>query len=117
MTGMKRDEHLIIGFFIAILGGVVGQNFTEYFDFILYVLFISLILFGSIFPDLIEHPRSADHRKFFHSITILGILVILLILLNIGNQYMLTYLSSGFLIGYLSHLLLDATSRVRLLKY
>ena len=107
---MKRDEHIIIGFIIGILAGVLGSIFSEYFNFILYMLFIGLAIIGSIFPDLIEPPHSGNHRKFFHSVVMLGILILLLIWLNSGNQSMITYLSSGFILGYLSHLLLDATS-------
>ena len=66
----------------------------------------------SVIPAL-----SKNNRHFFHSIVILGILAILFLWLMIGNQSMLTYLSLGFILGYLSHLLLDATSRRRLPTY
>ncbi|MHA2226921.1 MAG: metal-dependent hydrolase [Candidatus Hodarchaeales archaeon] len=114
---MNRDEHMIIGFFIGILVGVLGSTFAENFDFILYVFFVGLTVLGSFTPDLIEPPRSKNHRKFFHSIVLLGFLVILLVWANIGIQSMQTYLFSGFIIGYLSHLLLDATSQMSLPIY
>lgn len=114
---MNNDEHMIIGFVIGILAGVFGSSFSEYFDFISFLLFVGLTVLGSIVPNLIEPPHGGNHRHFFHSVVILGILVILLLWLNIGNQTVLTYLSSGFILGYLSHLLLDATSRVGLPKY
>ncbi len=114
---VNRDEHIIIGFFIGILAGVLGSTFSENFDFILYSLFVGLTVLGSLIPDLIEPPHKKNHRQFFHSIILLGFLIILLIWLNFGNQSMLTYLSSSFIIGYLSHLLLDATSQIGLPKY
>ena len=114
---MNRDEHMIIGLIIGVLAGVFGSNFSEYFNFILYLLFVGLTVFGSIVPDQIEPPHGVNHRQFFHSMVILGILVILFLWLNIGNQSMVTYLSSGFILGYIFHLLLDATSRMGLPKY
>ena len=114
---MNNDEHVIIGFFIGILVGVFGQSFSEYFDFIIYILFVGLTVLGSVVPNLIEPPHGENNRHFFHSIVILGILAILFLWLMIGNQSMLNYLSLGFVIGYLSHLLLDATSRKRLPTY
>ena len=117
VISVNRDEHIIIGFFIGILAGVLGSTFSENFDFILYSLFVGLTVLGSFSPDLIEPPHNDNHRRFFHSIFLLGILIILLIWLNFGNQSMLTYLSSGFIIGYLSHLFIDATSQIGLPKY
>ena len=114
---MKRDEHMIMAFFIGILAGVFVSTYSEYFNFLEYTLFVGLTVFGSIFPDLIESPKSPNHRRFFHSILVLLILMILLIWLNAGTQSVFTYLPSGFIIGYLSHLLLDATSRMSLPKY
>jgi len=114
---MKRDEHIIIAFFIGILAGVFGSNYSEFFNFLDYTLFVGLTIFGAVLPDLIEPPRNSNHRRFFHSILVLLILMILLIWLNAGTQSILTYLPSGFIIGYLSHLLLDATSRIGIPKY
>jgi inner membrane protein len=114
---MKRDEHMIIGLIIGTLAGVLGSNFSEYFNFILYLLFVGLTVLGSITPDQIEPPRGENHRQFFHSVIVLGILMILLLWLNIGSQSALTYLTTGFILGYLSHLLLDTTSRMGLPKY
>ncbi|MFX1285614.1 MAG: metal-dependent hydrolase [Promethearchaeota archaeon] len=114
---MKNEEHMIMGFCIALFVGVYGQIFDEYFDFILYIIFVGLTVFGSVVPNLIEPPHKENHRQFFHSVVILVILAILLIWLIIGRQSMFTYLLSGFILGYLSHLLFDATSQERLPKY
>ena len=114
---MNQDEHKIMGFFIGTIVGVLASTFSEHFNFILYLLFIGLTVLGSISPDLIEPPHDMNHRKFFHSVLLLGSLVFLLILLNLRYQSIFTYLSSGFIIGYLSHLLLDAMSKMGLPRY
>ena len=114
---MKRDEHIVMAFFIGILVGVFGSNYSEFFNFVDYTLFVGLTIIGSIFPDLIEPPKSPNHRRFFHSFLVLLILITLLFWLNVGIQSVFTYFPSGFIIGYLSHLLLDVTSRIGLPKY
>jgi membrane-bound metal-dependent hydrolase YbcI (DUF457 family) len=114
VKSVNRDEHMIIGFFIGILVGVLASTFSENFDFILYLLFVGLTVLGSFSPDLIEPPHNENHRQIFHSVVLLGVLVILLVWLNLGNRSMFTYLCSGFILGYLSHLLLDATSQIGL---
>lgn len=106
-----------MAFVIALLAGVYWQNFIEYFDFILYVFFVSLTVLGSVVPNLIEPSDGKNHRRFFHSFLVLGILIILFLLLIIGTQSIFTYLSVDFVLGYLSHLLFDATSGERLPKY
>ena len=50
---MKRDEHIVMAFFIGILVGVFGSNYSEFFNFVDYTLFVGLTIIGSIFPDLI----------------------------------------------------------------
>ncbi|MFX1515604.1 MAG: metal-dependent hydrolase [Promethearchaeota archaeon] len=106
---MRNEEHMIMGLVIALLAGVYGQGFIEYFDFILYVFFVGLTVFGSVVPNLIEPPHKENHRQFFHSVLILLILGILFIWLIIGQQSIITYLLLGFILGYLSHLLFDVT--------
>ena len=114
---MKNEEHMIMAFVIALLGGVYGQSFIEYFDFILYVFFVGLTVLGSVVPNLIEHPDGKSHRRFFHSVLVLGILIIVFLLLIVGTQSIFTYLSLGFVLGYVSHLLFDVMSPQSLPKY
>ncbi len=102
VSSMKNDEHIIIGFVIGILAGVFGQRFIEYFDFILYMVFVGLTVSGSIVPNLIESPREERNRHFFHSVVVLGILVILFILLILGKQTIESYLFLGFTLGFVS---------------
>jgi membrane-bound metal-dependent hydrolase YbcI (DUF457 family) len=108
---------VIIGFVVGIIGGVFLSGFSEFFDFIAFSIFIGLSIFGSVIPNIIEPRHSKNHRDFYHSWLILGFCGIFLILLNIDPQNMVTYLISGFLLGYLTHLLLDATSKQSLPKF
>lgn len=68
---------------------------------------------GAVLPDIIEPPRNRRHRKFFHSLLFLALLLLFL------NQTYLSLLTAGpadevtfglFFAGagYASHLLLDA---------
>ncbi|AKB18484.1 hypothetical protein MSWHS_1621 [Methanosarcina sp. WWM596] len=74
---------------------------------------------GAVLPDLIEPPRNQRHRKFFHSILCLALLLLYL------NQTYLSLLTTGpadevtlglFFAGagYASHLILDALTRAGL---
>ncbi|MFX0205761.1 MAG: hypothetical protein ACFFDT_07210, partial [Candidatus Hodarchaeota archaeon] len=78
---MKNEKHMIMVFVIALLTGVYGQSFIEYFDFILYMFFVGLMVLGSVVPNLIEPSDGKNHRRFFHSILVLGILIIVFLLL------------------------------------
>ena len=64
---MKRDEHIIMAFFIGILAGVLTSTYSEFFNFQDYALFVGLTISGSILPDLIEPPKT----RFFHSVLVL----------------------------------------------
>ncbi len=79
-----------------------------------------LILFavlGSLFPD-IDTPFSiagrrikilgyvSEHRHFFHSVFLCCILTVLLYLIMENIE-----IAAGFLIGYLSHILLDSATK------
>jgi len=79
---------------------------------ILPIALASSIL-GAVLPDLIEPPRNRRHRKFFHSLLFLALLLMLL-----KNTYM-GLLTGGLAdeaafglffagAGYASHLVLDA---------
>jgi inner membrane protein len=114
---MNTDEHVIIGLFIGLFWGVMSSNFSEFFNFIFYIIYVGLVIFGSILPNIIEPPKDRNSRKFFHSWVVFGVTTIVYIWLIFKEQSVFTYLTNGFLLGYLSHLLLDATSRVGLPKY
>ena len=107
---MMATTHLLFGF----LFGLFGIQFLHPYN---QVLFMILVLFGSLLPD-IDHPRSKlgrkvkfvswlfEHRGFTHSIYAL-ILVALIsnsLTSNLNNTY-------GLLIGFMSHLVADSLSK------
>jgi inner membrane protein len=68
---------------------------------------------GSVLPDIIEPPRNRRHRKFFHSLVLLVLLLVFLhnayTLLLIGSPADEVTIGLFFAgVGYASHLILDA---------
>jgi inner membrane protein len=69
--------------------------------------------FGAVLPDLIEPPRNRRHRKFFHSLLCLALLLLYLNrtylnLLTVGPADEVTIWLFFAGAGYASHLVLDA---------
>ena len=72
------------------------------------------VVFGAILPDILDPPFSRKHRRFAHS----KILFIIMLALYMVTLFSLTYGSMKnelgiwgvhfFLLGYLSHLVLDS---------
>ena len=99
--------HVLFGFFIGALLFLINKS----------ILFLLLIILGSIFPDVDEHKSFIGrrlpvisrilnflfgHRGIFHTIFI-GMIIFIGFYLS---GFLL--LGLGFFIGYLSHLLLDS---------
>jgi inner membrane protein len=68
---------------------------------------------GAVLPDMLEPPRNRRHRKFFHSLLCLALLLLFLnqtylSLLNAGPTDEVTFGLFFAGAGYASHLLLDA---------
>jgi len=61
---------------------------------------------GALIPDIFDPPSSASHRKFFHSLALLAALSIYLFVLL--PQEKIAEPLNYFILGYLSHLYLDA---------
>ena len=85
-----------------------------------YLLATIFFIIGSVAPDLLEPSayHSFQHRKFFHSVRLLLILIIAAGLLAViwlylfKSQYIL-YIGS-LLLGYIIHLIADAPSKMGL---
>jgi hypothetical protein len=117
---MKKGEHLFIG--------VIA--------FLVYTYFISLLvriptdgsifglfstLFGSVIPDFLEPATNWMHRGLGHSKRALKFVTIIFAITTICGLISFSistssifYLISCFLLGYLVHLLADATTEVGL---
>ncbi|MCZ7394152.1 MAG: metal-dependent hydrolase [Candidatus Methanoperedens sp.] len=111
---MNRQQHLTIGV-IAFL----AYTYLIYLaikissDAIVYAL-ISAVL-GSIIPDILEAPTSWMHRGLGHSKRALKLTgKILVITALVGLLFSIFYIISSFFLGYVFHLLADATTEVGL---
>ncbi len=117
----RRLTHIVGGFVLSIpLVGVSYWGFSEDFDYLQLTLILAISVVcafvGSILPDVIERPTNPDHRKFFHSWFMLSAFFIAsfvtcFVLIPLYDTKIYVYLIFAFLLGYLSHLLLDATTK------
>ncbi|MHA1447624.1 MAG: metal-dependent hydrolase [Candidatus Heimdallarchaeaceae archaeon] len=117
----RRLTHIAAGFILVIpLVGLSYYFFSIDFQYLRLTLILSIstlpIFVGSILPDIIERPTNPSHRKFFHSWFMLSIFfiasfVIAFVVIPRYDNILYVYLIFGFLLGYFSHLLLDATTK------
>ena len=98
----------IVGFGVFLFSGI-DINLFE------IIFLVGLSVFGAMIPDKLEPAISGDHRSFFHSWLVLVILasITLIMLKNAGDLNNNT-LAGFFLVGYISHLLLDLSTPNRL---
>lgn len=90
------------------------------------ILFIAMVLMGSALPD-IDHPESKvgkrvkiigllfEHRGFFHSI--FAALILYLVLLSFSSFAVYSVYITGLVVGYLSHILIDAITREGIMPF
>ncbi|MHA2245274.1 MAG: metal-dependent hydrolase [Candidatus Hodarchaeales archaeon] len=115
---MNIRDHMLFGFLSGSLLGIFLCNLTSdlNLNFIAFSSFFSG--FGSIFPDSLEPASSWNHRGFFHSQRVLGVLTLFSFLLSITCSLwppdIHVLFAFGFTIGYLSHLLSDAITPIGL---
>ena len=120
----SRLTHIVGGLIFGLpIVGVAYYFFSEEFSYFKLVLIIGAslvcIFAGAVFPDIIERPTSPDHRGLFHSWFMLALVFILsfiicFVLIPRYQENLFPYLVLGFLLGYLSHLLLDSTTKMSL---
>jgi inner membrane protein len=104
---------MIAGLLVSFI--LVSDLFSKEIVFSPMILPIALAssILGAFLPDMIEPPRNRRHRKFFHSLLCLALLLLFL------NQTYLNLLAAGPVdevtvglffagAGYASHLILDA---------
>ncbi len=111
---MNKQQHLTIG--------VVAFFLYTYFIYIIIKIsteaityaFIAVVL-GSIIPDILEPPTSWMHRGLGHSKRALKLTgKILATATLVGLFFSTFYIISSFFLGYVFHLLADATTEVGL---
>lgn len=110
---MNRGTHSIIGIGTASVGCFVWHRVSgeemDIWDFLLTLLGGYV---GSILPDRLEPAVSPNHRDFAHSVTGGSSLVYLAIKVVTDTDVnpRIKWLCRGFMFGYASHLVSDATT-------
>ena len=129
---MTKETHIKGGYIFALLSLPFVNNFlasyTYVYKFILIIIYIYFAYIGSLFPDIDmrgsyiskRYPliyknigSKFKHRGFTHSLLFIYFLYYILKLLAIysDNNIVFFCLSSGFLVGYVSHLFLDMITK------
>lgn len=108
-----------------IIGGVVSGIIALYFlkdingftsDIYWTLLALIFSILGSILPDKIEPAKNSHHRSLFHSkisLVIAGYITYHILFIgnfNIAGEPVIGYFTGFVCIGYISHLILDATT-------
>lgn len=117
---MNRQAHLTIGVLLFFIYGYVISFFhVTSFEFL--VVGVVADAAGSIFPDLIEPPVSAKHRRICHSrrtlkwVSAIFILTAIMVISAPGiPHFPLVFCSSCFSLGYAAHLLADSLTKAGL---
>ncbi len=114
-----RKEHFYIGVMVSffLLMFLDSRGLTFGFEFIL--LAIASAAIGSRLPDLLEPPRGGYHRRFFHSVLFLTLLLLFFIytyaeILTANPRSEFAFGLFFAEAGYASHLLRDAFTPARL---
>lgn len=105
---MNSKEHYTLAFILLI----VIYFILNYFNLLSYFGYSVSLLLGSVLPDMIEPAKNYMHRNYFHSKRFLKILYYLIIptlILSILFNYL--FYIFFLIMGYISHLWLDSTTR------
>ncbi len=124
---MKRNAHIAGSIIFALIGTIlikiflkqsVPSNFTNLLKILLnmrvyiFLIMIGSSVFGGLIPDILDPPFTKKHRRYAHSKILFFIFVILLgitsILILIQNNNLILWTIYYFLLGYISHLILDS---------
>jgi membrane-bound metal-dependent hydrolase YbcI (DUF457 family) len=111
---MKRQEHLLIGTVAFVIYSYIFYVIIKIsMDGIAYAFIAAVI--GSIIPDILEAPTNWMHRGLAHSKRALKLTGKILAFTSlIGIFFSFSYIISSFFLGYVFHLLADATTKVGL---
>ncbi|MGA2698315.1 MAG: zinc dependent phospholipase C family protein [Methanoregula sp.] len=115
---MRKGAHLIIGI-LAFCGYAYLVSLLNATTRELFLLGLFAVVTGSMMPDILEAPTSWRHRGIFHSKRALkcmagtfGITAAIGVLVSpLIPHAFLVYGLSCFALGYLCHLLADATTK------
>lgn len=120
----RAKTHVKTGFFVGFLfGGLVSllkQLSDKHYEADKKMNWIGVVVWGciggvisaifSLLPDMLEPAYTPNHRGFFHSYTVLGLLALALFKIDQSIDLNLARKSLTFcaIIGYGSHLILDS---------
>ncbi|MGA2935464.1 MAG: metal-dependent hydrolase [Methanomicrobiales archaeon] len=117
---MRRQAHLVIGA-IVFLAYTYPLYLLLRFPTNTMLIGFFAVLFGSVMPDVLEPARTWTHRGLGHSrralkisAEIFGISALLGLFSFFNPELSLSYVVSGFFLGYAVHLLADSTTRAGL---
>ena len=117
---MNRQQHVIVGLISFFLYTYLIYYLSKIFPDTIVMGLIAVVL-GSVIPDILESPKNWMHRGLGHSkralkftATIFVITAFLGLFSSIINVFSIFYIISSFFLGYIFHLLADATTEVGL---
>ncbi len=126
---MRKKSHLIGALCFAILGYFIWHFIRRAFflppepslistltsivsmEISLFFVMVLSSLFGGTLPDILDPPFTKRHRFFAHSKFLLYVLVIMWVIslfILLKDPNLSVWLVYFFLLGYISHLLLDS---------
>lgn len=124
---MRRKAHIIGSIIFAVIGTillniVLNRTFPKNIINLLKILlnmraYIFLIMimssvFGGLIPDILDPPFTKRHRRYAHSKILFYIFIVILIvtssLIIIKDNNLILWIIYYFLLGYISHLVLDS---------
>jgi membrane-bound metal-dependent hydrolase YbcI (DUF457 family) len=110
---MNQNEHFVVAIFVWLCMtsfGVMILGFQFFLEnLVLPLMGLIFTVTTALLPDTIEPANSPYHRGFFHSIQVLLFLMLCFVIFMVFLTP-LTLLGLYTISGYLSHLLLDATT-------
>lgn len=111
LTGRKM--HMKAGLLVSfiLIWDLLSKGLV--FSPVIFPIALASSILGAVLPDMIEPPRNRRHRKFFHSLLFLALLLIFLdktytglLTGSLADEITFGLFFAGA--GYVSHLVLDA---------
>ena len=113
----KFKTHIIGGLVSGIIALYILKEFNGFTPDIYWALLALIFsILGSAVPDKIEPAKNSHHRSLFHSKIVLAIAgyityyILFIGNFNIAGEPIIGYFTGFVCIGYMSHLILDATT-------
>lgn len=124
---MKRNTHIIGSIIFALIGTLlikivlsrsIPEDVIEILNIfikihpLIFLIMIVASITGGIMPDILDPPFTKRHRRYAHSkillLLFLIITLITIVLIFLNRDRLILWLIYYFLIGYISHLILDS---------